>query len=103
MPNTQIDYSELSISANYELVAEKYRPIFKKIAEGTLQRETEIILPFEPIQWLKQVGFGAVRVPVKYGGDGLSLPQLFQLLTELAKADSNVIQALHGQKWAQSK
>ena len=96
MPNTQIDYSELSISANYELVAEKYRPIFKKIAEGTLQRETEIILPFEPIQWLKQVGFGAVRVPVKYGGDGLSLPQLFQLLTELAKADSNVIQALRG-------
>lgn len=96
MSNTQIDYSELSTSANYELVAEKYRPIFDKIAEGTLQRETEIILPFEPIQWLKKVGFGAVRVPVKYGGDGLSLPQLFQLLTELAKADSNVTQALRG-------
>ena len=40
--------------------------------------------------------FGALRVPVKFGGDGVSLPQLFQLLTELAKADSNIVQALRG-------
>lgn len=53
-------------------------------------------MPFEQIEWLKQAGFGAVRVPVRYGGEGLSLPQLFQLLTELAKADSNIVQALRG-------
>ncbi len=87
---------ELSISADYELVAAKYRPIFAKIAQGAVEREQQRILPYEPIQWLKQLGFGALRVPVKFGGDGISLAQLFQLLIELAKADSNVVQALRG-------
>jgi alkylation response protein AidB-like acyl-CoA dehydrogenase len=87
---------DLSITANYEKVAAKYRPIFEKIAEGTLAREQQRSLPYEQINWLKQAGFGALRVPVKFGGDGVSLPQLFQLLIELAKADSNIVQALRG-------
>lgn len=87
---------QLSLGADYETVATKFRPIFEKIAAGVLAREQQRILPFEQIEWLKQAGFGAVRVPVRYGGDGLSLPQLFQLLTELAKADSNIVQALRG-------
>lgn len=86
----------LSITANYEKVAAKYRPIFEQIAEGTLAREQQRSLPYEQINWLKQAGFGALRVPVKFGGDGVSLPQLFQLLIELAKADSNIVQALRG-------
>ena len=87
---------DLSISADYEKVAIKYRPIFDKIAKGVLERENDRLLPYEQINWLKQAGFGATRVPVKFGGDGVSLPQLFQLLTELAKADSNIVQALRG-------
>lgn len=83
-------------TVDYEKLANKYRPIFNKIAAGVLQRERDRILPFEPIQWLKQAGFGAVRVPVEHGGDGASLPQLFSLLIELSKADSNVTQALRG-------
>ena len=81
---------------DYEQVAAQYRPVFKRIAEGALEREIHRHLPFEPIQWLKQSGFGAVRVPVAFGGAGLSQQQLFQLLIELAKADSNVVQALRG-------
>lgn len=87
---------QLSLGADYETVATKFRPIFEKIAAGALAREQQRILPFEQIEWLKQAGFGTVRVPVRYGGEGLSLPQLFQLLTELAKADSNIVQALRG-------
>lgn len=87
---------DLLTEANYEKVAAKYRPIFEKIAEGTVAREQQRALPYEQINWLKQVGFGALRVPVKFGGDGVSLPQLFQLLIELAKADSNIVQALRG-------
>lgn len=86
----------LSLSAHYEQVAGKFRPIFKRIAEGALAREKNRTLPYEPIQWLKQAGFGAVRVPVAFGGDGVSQKQLFQLLIELAQADSNVVQALRG-------
>lgn len=86
----------LSLGAHYEQVAGKFRPIFKRIAEGALAREKDRTLPYEPIQWLKQAGFGAVRVPVAFGGDGVSQKQLFQLLIELAQADSNVVQALRG-------
>ncbi|RBH55211.1 MULTISPECIES: acyl-CoA dehydrogenase family protein [Pseudomonas] len=86
----------LSLGVDYEPLAERFRPIFARIAAGALEREQSRNLPHEPIQWLKQAGFGAVRVPVEYGGGGASLPQLFQLLIELAEADSNVPQALRG-------
>ena len=81
---------------HYETVAQKYRPIFQRIAANTLEREQNRRLGREEIKWLKEAGFGAVRVPVEYGGDGVSLPQLFQLLIELAEADSNIVQALRG-------
>lgn len=88
--------NELSLGANYEQVASKYRPIFTEIAKGTLEREIKHQLPYEQIQWLKEAGFGALRVPTQYGGDGVSQQQLFQLLIELATADSNIVQALRG-------
>lgn len=81
---------------HYQTVAHKYRPIFARIAEGALEREKQRTLPYEPIQWLKEAGFGAVRVPTSFGGDGVSQQQLFELLIELATADSNVVQALRG-------
>ena len=82
--------------AEYEALAQKYRPIFQRIRDTALQREHNRQLGVDPIQWLKEVRFGAVRVPVEYGGDGATLPQLFQLLIELADADSNIVQALRG-------
>lgn len=96
MTTAQIELEELSVGADYEKVANRFRPIFEKIAQGAIQQEKERILPFEPIQWLKEAKLGAVRIPRKYGGDGVSLPQLFQLLAELAEADSNIVQALRG-------
>jgi len=86
----------LSTGTDYEPLAAKFRPIFARIAEGALERERTRSLPHEPIAWLKQAGFGAVRVPREHGGAGASLPQLFQLLIELAEADSNLPQALRG-------
>lgn len=94
--NQIVKLPEISNGADYEAVADKFRPIFKKIAEGAVQRELHRTLPFAEIKWLKEAGFGAVRVPKIYGGDGLSLPQLARLLIELAEADSNIPQALRG-------
>ena len=88
--------SPLSVGTDYETLANRFRPLFRKIAAGTLEREQARELPHEPIRWLKQAGFGAVRVPVEYGGSGASIGQLFQLLIELAEADSNIPQALRG-------
>ncbi|RLU11304.1 monooxygenase [Pseudomonas prosekii] len=86
----------LSTGTDYQTLAARFRPIFARIAAGAVEREQSRRLPFEPIEWLKQAGFGAVRVPVEYGGGGASVPQLFELLIELAEADSNVPQALRG-------
>lgn len=86
----------LSTGTDYEQLAARFRPIFTRIAAGALERERTRSLPYEPVKWLKEAGFGAVRVPVQYGGAGASLPQLFQLLIELAEADSNLPQALRG-------
>ncbi len=84
------------LGADYERIAAKYRPIFARIRATALQREQQRQLGHDAIGWLKEARFGALRVPVEYGGDGTTLPQLFQLLIELGEADSNVVQALRG-------
>ena len=74
----------------------EYAPLFAKIAAGTLQRELDAELPVEPVSWLKQAGFGALRVPVEHGGRGASLHEVTQLWIDLAAADANLPQALRG-------
>ncbi|WP_431145537.1 acyl-CoA dehydrogenase family protein [Pseudomonas alvandae] len=88
--------SVLSTGTDYETLAERFRPIFARIQAGALEREQSRSLPFEQVKWLKEAGFGAVRIPVEFGGAGASLPQLLHLLIELAEADSNLPQALRG-------
>jgi len=95
MTDKQYD-QELATGTDYEALANRFRPIFAEIAQGALEREITRTLPYEPIKWLKQAGFGAVRVPRKYGGAGASITQLFQLLIELGAADANLPQALRG-------
>ena len=80
------NFASLSSGTDYEQLANRFRPIFERIAEGAIKRERTRTLPHEPIEWLKKAGFGAVRVPVESGGAGASLPQLVQLLIELAAA-----------------
>ena len=76
--------------------ARKYQPVFDRIAARALDAELTRTLPFEQIRWLAEAGFGAARIPVELGGDGLTWPELTRLLVDLAAADSNVVQALRG-------
>ncbi|EMH4163677.1 acyl-CoA dehydrogenase family protein [Pluralibacter gergoviae] len=86
--------TQLSTGADYSQLAAIFRPVFARIAEGAVSREQNRTLPVEQIRWLKEAGFGTVRIPREKGGWGASLPQLVALLTELAQADSNLPQAL---------
>lgn len=82
----------VSTPVSYEELAERFRPIFKRITKEAVAREQSRILAFEPVTWLREAGFGALRIPQVYGGHGASLPQTFRLLIELAEADSNLPQ-----------
>jgi alkylation response protein AidB-like acyl-CoA dehydrogenase len=46
------------------------------------------------INWLREAGLTALRVPRDAGGSGLSLSAFFAVLIDLSEADSNLTQAL---------
>ncbi|OMH24169.1 acyl-CoA dehydrogenase [Tersicoccus phoenicis] len=76
--------------AEYERVHARFAPILARIAEDALARDQDRTLPHEPVRWLDEAGFGALRVPVEYGGAGVSVETVTRLLIDLAAADSNV-------------
>ncbi|MCY1157276.1 MAG: acyl-CoA dehydrogenase [Citricoccus sp.] len=77
-------------------LSEHFAPVFRIIAEGAHQREQDHELAFAAIEHLRGSGFTRVRLAREFGGIGASLPQLAGLLVDLAAADSNLPQALHG-------
>lgn len=78
---------------------ERFAPVFARIAEGALQREHDRSLAFDEVAALKEVRFGALRVPVEFGGYGASVRQQFRQLVALAAAESNLPQALRVHWW----
>ncbi len=80
----------------WEELAARFRPVFARIAEGAVAREQSRTLAYEPVAWLREAGFGAVRIPRAYGGLGATIPQFFRLLLELGEADSNVSHLFRG-------
>ncbi|WP_082620947.1 acyl-CoA dehydrogenase family protein [Nocardioides sp. Soil796] len=77
-------------------VRTSYQPLFEKISGGVIERERDGTLPSEQVDWLKEAGYGALRVPVEHGGAGLGWPELTQLWIDLAAVDNNLPQALRG-------
>ncbi|MDQ0093701.1 acyl-CoA dehydrogenase family protein [Paeniglutamicibacter psychrophenolicus] len=88
MTTTSLNRSRL------ELLSARFAPLFEEIAAGASERDSSHSLPREQVAALAAAGFGAVRVPESHGGAGATLPELFELLTELAAADPNITQAL---------
>ncbi|MDH4980986.1 acyl-CoA dehydrogenase family protein [Hyphomicrobium sp. D-2] len=83
-------------SARYDSVAENFRHLFRDIAQDAALRDTERRLPFEEISALREAGFAGLRVPQSHGGSGVSLPEYFSLLVELAEAELNLVQIIRG-------
>ncbi|GAA3327615.1 acyl-CoA dehydrogenase family protein [Paeniglutamicibacter sulfureus] len=88
MTTTSLNRSRL------EQLSARFAPLFADIAAGASERDRTGSLPREQVSALAAAGFGAVRVPESHGGAGATLPELFELLTELAAADPNITQAL---------
>lgn len=73
---------------------QRFAPVFARIAEGAAEREHSRTLAHAPLQWLRESGFTALRLPKALGGSGASLEQLVVLLVDLAAADPNLTQIL---------
>jgi len=71
----------------------RFSGVFDRLRESAAARDRSRIHPFKEAKELRELGFGAIRLPRELGGSGASLRQLFWLLTELAAADSNLPQA----------
>jgi alkylation response protein AidB-like acyl-CoA dehydrogenase len=91
---TPTEVQELSGEARYTALSARFQDVFARIAEGAVERESNRVLPFEPVAWLKESGFTTIRVPAAHGGDPVSYEHLSRLLIELAAADSNVAHLL---------
>lgn len=73
--------------------------LLERIAAGAVEREREQIAPHDVIAWVKEAGVGRLRLPVADGGAGLSIPELFAALIDLAEADSAVPHILRTHFW----
>ncbi|RKW69419.1 acyl-CoA dehydrogenase family protein [Galactobacter caseinivorans] len=77
---------------SYEEASLRFSPALALIAAGSLERELHRELPFEAVDTLDELGFGALRVPTEYGGAGATVETLVRILIDVAEADSNVAQ-----------
>lgn len=85
-----------TLPVGLDSVLAQLRPVFARIAEGTIAREQDHLLPREQVRWLIDAGFAALRVPREFGGSGLTIRELAIVLIELAAADANLPQIFRG-------
>lgn len=69
-------------------------PVLERLAEQAARRDLERELPYAEIRELAQRRLLLLRVPRADGGAGGTVRELFDVAIEIARADSNVAQAL---------
>lgn len=80
--------------SNPQTVIEHLKPVLATIAETAAQREIDREFSRDLVAQLSAGGFTKLRVPKEFGGLGFSLVDAFDVLVELAAADSNLAQGL---------
>jgi alkylation response protein AidB-like acyl-CoA dehydrogenase len=80
-------------SQRFDEIAAKFRRLFSEIGKTAVKHDLDRELRFDDYQALKKAGFSKLRLPEQFGGLGLTLPELFGLIIELAQADPNLTNA----------
>lgn len=88
--------SSIARPVGLQSAREQLLPLFAEIQAGAVERELEHRLPRDEVRKLAAAGFGALRVPIEFGGSGLTFREFTELLIELAAADSNLPQIFRG-------
>jgi alkylation response protein AidB-like acyl-CoA dehydrogenase len=69
------------------------------IAAGAKDRDLDDVNPFDQVAALKRAGFGTLRLPTELGGAGLTVPQLFSTVIDVARADPVVAHIFRTHFW----
>ena len=69
------------------------------IAVGAKDRDLNDENPFDQVAALKRAGFGTLRLPTELGGPGLTVPQLFSAVIDVAQADPIVAHIFRTHFW----
>jgi alkylation response protein AidB-like acyl-CoA dehydrogenase len=69
------------------------------IAAGAKDRDLNDENPFDQVAQLKRAGFGTLRLPAELGGAGLTVPQLFSAVIDVARADPIVAHIFRTHFW----
>jgi alkylation response protein AidB-like acyl-CoA dehydrogenase len=69
------------------------------IAAGAKDRDLNDENPFDQVSALKRAGFGTLRLPTELGGGGLTVPQLFSAVIDVARADPIVAHIFRAHFW----
>jgi alkylation response protein AidB-like acyl-CoA dehydrogenase len=73
--------------------------LLAQIAAGAKDRDLKDENPFDQVASLKRAGFGTLRLPVELGGAGLTVPQLFSAVIDVARADPIVAHIFRTHFW----
>ncbi|PXW26486.1 acyl-CoA dehydrogenase family protein [Paraburkholderia caballeronis] len=97
-PTSAQDIADAARIAGDNELTRRFAPVFERIAEGAVEREQQRTLAFDAVGWLRDAGYTRLRVPRKYGGEGIGFADYFALVARLGEADSNLPQILrvHG-------
>ncbi len=69
------------------------------IGAGAKDRDLDDVNPFDQVVALKRAGFGTLRLPTDLGGSGLTVPQLFSAVIDVARADPVVAHIFRTHFW----
>lgn len=77
----------------------EFAVLLAQIAAGARQRDLADENPFDQVAALKRAGFGTLRLPEALGGAGLTVPQLFSTIIDVAAADPIVAHIFRTHFW----
>jgi alkylation response protein AidB-like acyl-CoA dehydrogenase len=75
------------------------RALLDEIAAGAFERERDERPPHDVIDRIRETRFGALRVPIEFGGAGVIQRAFFAAIIDLAHADANVAHILRAHFW----
>ncbi len=81
-------------SAALQAALDDFAPFLDQLRATAADHDVDRVHPFDEIRRFAEAGLGGVRVPVEFGGKGLTLAEFYDFLIALGAADSNIPQAL---------